>query len=191
MLRERLQPRGDPGRRHAARRARGREGTVVEIFDECKSGRSRACPIRPDRIIRNAICIETLAAIPVRGIESRNDRAEVGSIQEVGAVIPVLATEGTDGDIQLHNVEELAVTPEDLHPAIFEDVPGSADAWGNLVSPTESNRIALEPGGTAAGQIFLVKPNTCIDCDAVADGPSVLGEQAVIKAGHVSASSEI
>ncbi len=69
--------------------------------------------------------------------------AQIRRIKSVFAVVPVLATERADGDVQLHDVKELAVAAEDLHPAVFEDIPSCADSGSDLVAPSEVDRIGL------------------------------------------------
>ena len=60
-----------------------------------------------------------------------------------------MATERTDGKVQLHDVVEHAIAAEDLHPSIAQDVPGSAEAGSNFVVPAKLNRFC---GETSSGR---------------------------------------
>src|SRR5271166_6076509 len=174
----------------AASGARGWKGAEVRVLDESQPGTARR--YGGDVIsLRRRIGPRTAAEAP-RAIEKRGDLAEVGCAQSVHAILPVLPAKRADGQVQLHDVVELAVAAEYLHLAIFEDVPSSADPRRNLVGPAEVDGVVGDSWcSTFARQILFVEPDASVDGNAMADRPGILHEQSVVKAGRFSQRTEV
>src|SRR6202042_3113880 len=105
-----------------AGRAGRRVGAEVLVFEERNSGRSRAAEIGLARRVR-----ADTAAIAVRAAEHRVDRSDVGRIESVVAIAPILPAERADRQVELHLVVELSVTAEDFHLAAARGIPGNSD----------------------------------------------------------------
>ena len=139
------------------------ECAEVLALDICERGGCRTA-----REVRRAVggCA---AAITSTAVEGRNDGAEILCVECEVAVLPVLATKGTDREIQLHGVVELAIVTKDLPFAVPEYIPRYTDTWGNLIAPAEVDwfRERLTRGAYSsqsfAGKIFLVDTNSVID----------------------------
>ena len=74
-------------------------------------------------------------------VQSRSDLGIVGIIQGIHTVVPVVGTERAARQAELHDVEELAVARIHLDLAVVEQVVGAADTRGDLVAPTEVDRV--------------------------------------------------
>src|ERR1700674_2157399 len=170
----------------AASRTGSGEGTEVLVLNEGQPRRRRtAGPVGRARSGRPN-------AVATGAVESREDFGQVRRIHGVEALLPVLAAKRADGHVQLHDVVEGAVAAEHLHLSIFEDIPGSANARRNLIGPAELNGLARRTASlTLARQVLFVKANACVDGNAGADGPGILGEQAVVEAGGYALCAEV
>ena len=102
----------------------------------------------------------------------RVDVGEVGSVQGVDAIVPVVAAEGTARQAHLHDVVELAVAGINLDLAVVQQVIGAADARSDLVTPAELDR---GEAGRIVGRLkFVVEADTEVQGQAVADLPGIL-----------------
>src|SRR5579859_2770583 len=176
MLVEGLQVRHYASRSQTARRACRRERALIYVFDEGNAGRRIAARPVGSRCGVGRILPGTETSGTV---ESGNDRAEVRGVQSVNTIVPVLPTERTDGDIQFHDVEELAVVAEELQLSVAKHIPSHPDSWSNLIAPTEADGVGVQLSGTACRQILFVEANPQVQSNSVTNRPRVLGEQAV------------
>src|SRR5277367_3407754 len=98
MLFIRLQARCNTFLGSAASGTRGWKCPEVRVLDEGQSRRSGSAL----EIGFGGGIGSRPAAEATRAVECRKDRTEVGGVQRVYAVLPILTTERTDGHIQLH-----------------------------------------------------------------------------------------
>src|SRR5207247_11301259 len=96
------------------------------------------------------------------------ERARVGEaevqdvrvVEPVDVAPPVVAAEGAAGQLVLESVVEDAEARARLPPAVTPDVPGRAQARGELVSPSERARVRdLDPVdlGLVGGQKLVLE----------------------------------
>src|SRR3989442_1029986 len=121
------------------------------------------------------------------GVEGRVNYSGIRGHQGVSAVVPILATKGADGQIQLHDVVEYTVAAENLHLPVLEDIPSQAKSGSKLVSPAELNRLGRKAVcGSLAREILLFQAETRGDGNALTDGPRILQEKAVVETACIS-----
>src|SRR5262245_62147950 len=106
-----------------------------------------------------------------RGIARRSHEGKGVRVHHgVGAVVPVLAAEGTDGQVEFHGVVEYAIAAEYLHSSISENVPCHADARSNLVTPSEGDRVCRYGRGEVgffARQILFFHSDAGVNRDSM------------------------
>src|SRR5215472_3726515 len=183
MLAVRLQVRGDSFLSGCASAAGRRKSAEILVLQKCETRRCIAagpcgwgCGIRADT-----------AAVAPGAIERRNERAEVSSIQSVGAVLPILAAKRADGQVQLHDVVDHHVAAEQFHFAVS---PGRAEARSDLIAPAKVNGLGGSSGRLVfSGEIFLFKTNTCIDGESATYRPSILDIKAMVAAERIAIGS--
>src|SRR5690348_11018964 len=185
MLTVWLEARSDAFLGSRARRARGREGSEILVFQEYQPRRrTPGCPI--------GLAIGTTSTVASHTVEGRNNDAQVRSIESIGAILPVLAAKGTDGQVQLHDVVKDSITAKHFHLPIPEYVPSSPQPRSNLVSPAEVDGIAFCSGWLVfSGQVFLIKPNSRVDGYSLTDGPSILHEKTVVPTLCIAVGTEV
>ena len=75
--------------------------------------------------------------------------------------MPVVASERSARETQLHDVEELAPACIQLDRAVVKQVVSTADAGRDLLTPAEIN--IGEPFGVKRRVVFMIEPETRVD----------------------------
>src|SRR5579872_3280161 len=125
-------------RRHAffgggTGRTRGWERAEVLVLQERETRRIRAYTARKVGLRRGVASLGR-TAITRAAVEHRNKRLQLVGIHCVSAILPVLSTEGTDGQVQLHDVVIHTIAAEHFHSAILENIPGGSKPGSQLVT---------------------------------------------------------
>src|SRR5579885_1089118 len=137
MLLVRQQPRRNSLFRVGASRTCGGEGTLVRVLNEGDPW--RRCAASEDAWSGNTGAGTT--AIASVAIEHGRYRIDVGRVERVIAIVPILAAERTDSQVQLHNVVELAIAAEYFPFAVFQRIPCRSQTRSNFVTPSKLNGL--------------------------------------------------
>src|SRR5215467_6087935 len=174
--------------RERASRTRGGERALVRILNEHDArGRRASC----EHAWGAGTGTRTSAVASIL-VEHRKNGINVQGIQRIVAVIPILTAEGADRQVQLHDVEELAIAGEDLPLAILQRIPRKADAGSNFVTPVEFDRLADPTRGLIfRRQEFVLKTDSSVDGNAVPNRPRVLHKQSVVHAGCFAVGADV
>src|SRR5579871_2182069 len=131
-------------------------------------------------------------AIAAITVKRRIHSTDTWVVESIDAVVPVLTTERTDGDVQFHDVVEDAIAAEHLHATVFEHIPSRPDTRSNLVSPTEVDRTSRSSSTRAfARQILSFDSQPKVQSDTAANRPGVLREEAMVVASSLTTRSEV
>ncbi len=98
---------------------------------------------------------------------------------------PVVAAEGAAGQLVLEGVVEDPEARARLPPAVAPDVPGRAQAGGDLVTPAERDRVRdLDPVdlGLVGGKELVLEAHPQVQGQAAARPPGVLDVEALVSA---------
>ena len=153
---------------------------VVVVLDE---------PHRRETAVRRRGAGAHRAVVALR-IALREDQVVVRVIQGVHAIVPVSAAEAALRQLELHDVVEVPPTAVHLEFAVVQHVVSRAQAWGDLLAPSEADAVESRQR-VVGGQVFLVQAQAEIQRQAFGKRPVILHVEGVIPVAHFAGGADV